>query len=386
MSDDFREVLNSILDEIYGQFLAGVAASRGKSAEEVRGILDNGPFIPQQALDAGLVDGLLYPDQFFDLFKQRLELDEIHKVSQGRYRKVTMESLGLGGDHPIAIVYAVGTILRGESEADPVFGTQVLGSDSFSETLRQVREDETIEAVIVRINSPGGDAWASDQIWRELNLLRETKPLVLSMSDVAASGGYYLAMADAPIVAYPGTQTGSIGVFFGKFNLRGFYDKIGVKKDILTRGRFAAIDSDYRTLTPEERAKLREGLEATYQTFVQKVADSRERDWNEIHELAQGRVWMGTQAKQQGLVDELGGFDRAITMVKEAAGLDDDAKVRLITYPPPKRFIDVLLNRGENAQASQIQSLLRSYFGSIPWPALLRGGTMRLAPYSITVQ
>jgi protease-4 len=217
--------------------------------------------------------------------------------------------------------------------------------------------------------------------------LQDKKPLVLSFADVAASGGYYIAMADAPIVAYPATFTGSIGVFFGKLNLRGLYDKIGVSKEILTRGRFAAIDTDYRAMTPEEREKLREGIESTYKTFVQKVADARKSQWEQVHEIAQGRVWMGTQAKENGLVDELGGFDRAIAMAKTAAGLADDAKVRLVTYPPPKRFIDILLGGGHNTRSS-LGEFLRQNLGPLDaLPALLQGGGMlQLAPYTITVR
>ena len=387
MSEEFREVLNSILDEVYGQFLQSIGSSRGKSVEELRTILDNGPFSPKQALDAGLVDDLHYEDEFLEALEERLGVEDLNRLRLRQYRNVSMASLGLTGEHEIAVVYAVGSILRGQDDTEPFFGANILGSDSFSRTLREVKDNDDIEAVVVRIDSPGGDAFASDQIWREMNRLSEGKPLIVSFSDAAASGGYYIAMANAPIVAYPGTMTGSIGAYYGKMNLRGLYDKIGISKEIITRGRFAAIDSDYRGFAPEERDKLRQELETLYRNFVQKVADAREREWDDIHQIAQGRVWMGSQAEANGLVDELGGLDRAIEMAKEAAGLDPSDKVRLVTYPTPKKFIEVLLDPDRFAIRSPAADRLRTYLaGTDSWPALLEGGFLRIAPYSITIQ
>jgi protease IV len=387
MSDAFREVTNSILDELYAQFLEATGQSRGKTVDEMKAIIDQGPFMSQQALDTGLVDGLLYEDEFRDKVKEKLGVDELTEVEENRYRKVSMDSLGLTGKNKVAVVYAVGAIMQGDSDTDPVFGDTVLGSTSFGKTLQHVREDDDIKAVILRIDSPGGDAFASDEMWREMQLLDEAKPLVISMSDVAASGGYYLAMAKAPLVAYPGTYTGSIGVFFGKLNLRGFYDKIGLKKEILTRGRNADIYTDYRSLTDAERAKLREGIEATYRTFVQKVADARGQAWDQVHEVAQGRVWLGTQAQRHGLIDEIGGFDKAIEIAKSKAGLKEGDKIRLVTYPAPKRFIDLLFNRESMVQSARLRTFLRAHLGDMTsWPALLEGGMLRLTPYTITVR
>ena len=387
MSDEFREVLNSVLDEVYGQFLESIGSSRGKSIEELRGILDSGPFSPPQALEAGLVDGLHYEDEFFDALKERLGLEDLNRLRLRQYRSVSLASLGLSGEHRIALVYAVGSILRGQDDTERFFGANILSSDSFSRTLREVKDNDDIEAVVVRIDSPGGDAFASDQIWREMNRLSARKPLIVSFSDAAASGGYYIAMANAPIVAYPGTMTGSIGAYYGKLNLRGLYEKIGINKEIITRGRFAAIDSDYRGFAPEERDKLRQELEVLYRNFVQKVADARKREWDDIHQIAQGRVWMGSQAVANGLVDEIGGLDRAIEMAKEAAGLEPTDKVTLVTYPTPKKFIDVLLDPDRFATRSPAVDRLRAHLAGIDsWPALLQGGFLRVAPYSITIQ
>ena len=387
ISDEYREVWNSILDDVYERFLTSVGGARGKSQQEMRQIVESGPFIPRQAFDAGLIDGLKYRDELEDHIKETLELDELNEISYSEYRNTLPDPLDFTAENQVAIVYAVGEILSGKTQTDPFTGTTILGADSFSSTLRKLREDDDIKAVILRINSPGGSAIASDHIWREVNLLRETKPLVVSFSDVAASGGYYIAMAGSPVLAYPGTYTGSIGVFFGKLNLRGLYDKIGLKKEVIKRGRFSDIYSDYRSLTDDERAKLQQDIEAFYRSFVDKVAESREREYEEIHEVAQGRVWVGSQAEQQGLVDELGGFDRAIEMVREAAGIEADDEIQLIPYPAPKSPLEALFDSDAWVREPQWISLVRSRLAEIPLgPSLLRGGMLRIAPYSIQVR
>src|SRR6185295_16736685 len=241
---------------------------------------------------------------------------EPNKVSLDKYRRVTPESLGLQGKSRIALLVGAGEMLRGDPGDDGA-GETALTSYGFTKLLRQVRNDSGVKGVVVRIDSPGGEVTASDEIWREMNLLSKKKPMVISMSDAAASGGYYMAMTGDPIVAYPATFTGSIGVVFGKPNIRGLYDKLGINKEAIQRGKNAGIDSDYTPLTPEQRAKLREGIDESYRDFVTKVADARHRKFDQIEPLAQGRVWLGSQAKANGLVDELGGLDRALDLVKE---------------------------------------------------------------------
>lgn len=388
MSDEYREVMNSILDDVYTRFVETVAPARGKTPEALLEILDQGPFIPPNALKAGLVDALLYADQVDDHIQEKLELEELIKVKFSQYSKSTRDLAGGDSEDEIAIVYAEGQIMRGSSEDDPFFGATVLGSDSFAKTIREVRDKEAVKAVILRINSPGGDAVASDLMWREVRLLREKKPVIVSMSDVAASGGYYIAMADdTPVLAYAGTYTGSIGVFFGKINLRGFYDKIGIKKETLTRGRYADINSDYRSLTEDERRKLRSDIEVFYKNFVEKVAQSRNRDWDQIHEVAQGRVWLGSQALEQGLVDELGGLDRAIELARAAAEIDEEAELKLVPYPAPKNIFESLIDPETWTRETPLPAALRSKLAEIPnLVSLLQGGMLRIAPYSITVE
>src|SRR5262249_34896318 len=238
------------------------------------------------------------------------------------------------------VLVGQGEIQRGNA-GDDEYDETGISAEGFNKLLRKVASDGSIRGVIVRIDSPGGDALASDDIWREMNLLSKRKPVVISMSDAAASGGYYMAMTGAPLLAYAGTFTGSIGVVFGKPNLHGLYDKLGISQDALLRGRYADIDSEYKPLTPDARRKLREGIEQTYRDFVTKVSDARKRPVDQVEPVAQGRVWLGSQARQRGLVDELGGIDRAIDMVKEKAKIDKAEKVTIVTYPPKRSIFEV---------------------------------------------
>ena len=386
MSDEFRQVLDAMLDEYMKQFLDGTAPGRNKTNEELRALLDEGPFLPGQAVEAGLIDGVTYPDEQDELIRNALVVDELNKVTLDDYARSGAVDLAQSPSNRIAVLYGVGSILR--SSGGLFGGDAVLASDDFNETVRRLRDDESIDAVVLRIDSPGGDAIASDDMWRELNLLASEKPIVVSMSDVAASGGYYMAMInDAPVLAYPGTVTGSIGVFFGKVNLRGLYDKIGLKKEILTRGRFAAIDSDYLPLSEAERGKLREGIEHIYHGFVTKVADARGVEYDAIHEVAQGHVWLGAQAMENGLIDELGGFERAIALAKERAGIKEDEDVSLVIYPATKNLLQVLFEDESFPQAKlsfEGFDLLKAADPNLP--ALLEGGMLAVTPYAFSIR
>jgi protease-4 len=238
--------------------------------------------------------------------------------------------------------------------------------------------------VILRIDSPGGDGIASDEILHEAKALSARKPVVISMSDLAASGGYFIAMTGDPVIAYPNTLTGSIGVFFGKVNLKGLFDKVGISTETLKRGRFADIDSETAPLTEEQRAKLRREIETFYKGFVERVAAGRKQPYDKVEPLAQGRVWLGSYAKENGLVDELGGLDRAVEMVRDKAKLSSSEKIVLVTYPPKRTLWDVLLNRSD--EAAQMESMVRPFVGRLPWRALSHGGIMRLMPFAIDVK
>ncbi len=390
MSPETKEVLDSVLDDLYNSLLQKIAQGRKKSPDEIRAIIDEGPFISNQALKKGLVDELRFEDEMFGELKAALKDTEIRKLSARDYLRVPLSSVGLGGKQRIAFVIGDGAITRGDPESDS--DGSGIESEKFDRMLKRVGNDSGIKGVIVRIDSPGGEVGASDEIWREMNQLSKKKPVIISMSDAAASGGYYMAMTGDPIVAYPGTLTGSIGVVFGKPNLHGLYDKLGIDKDTLTRGRFAAIDSDYQPLSEEGRRKLREGIDESYRAFVTKVADARKRRFQDVEPLAQGRVWLGDQAKANGLVDELGGLDRAIELVKQRARIPATEMVNLVTYPPKRCLFEVLFRSqtSESALEAEISGLLGSKFRDVMHaPELkvwMKGGMLRLAPYSLAFQ
>ena len=377
LSPESREVLNSIVDSVFATLTESIAEGRKKTPEEVRALIDKGPFLARQAKESGLVDDLLYEDQVLGELKKRLNQSELKKVSHRDYLKAG----GTGAAKKrIALLVGDGTIVRGD-------GDDGIASNTFIKQLRRVAADANVAGVILRVDSPGGDGVASDEILREVKLLSQKKPLVISMSDVAASGGYYIAATGDPIIAYPNTLTGSIGVIYGKLNLRGLYDKLGIQKEIITRGRFADIDSDYQPLTDAGRAKLREGIDEMYKGFVSRVAESRRRKFEEIEPLAQGRVWMGSQAKGNGLVDELGGIDRAIEIVKAKAKIGKDEKVRLVAYPPKKSIYEMLFSRNiETSLESKLEARLREVFQGFDPRLWMQGGMLKAMPYQVEIR
>jgi protease-4 len=235
---------------------------------------------------------------------------------------------------------AAGTIASGRSSFDG--GAEVVGSDTFVEWLRKVRGDTGIRAVVVRIDSPGGSAIASEVMWRELMLTRDAKPLIVSMGDVAASGGYYIAAPAHVIVAEPGTITGSIGVVTGKFVLGGTADKLGIGYGAVSEGKMAQVYSPFTPFSKEERAHLSDQMQATYDLFVSRVAEGRKAPNEKIDSIGKGRVWTGNQAKELGLVDEIGGLDKAIQIARQRAKLDTSKAVNLVIYPPKRTLFEVL--------------------------------------------
>lgn len=389
-SPETKEVLNSVIDGLYGNLLDVIAAGRGKTTDQIRETINSGPFLSVEAASNGLVDGVKFEDEVLPEMKTALKSGDLKRVQVKDYVRVATPAAILGKQR-IALVVGEGDISRGSPDSNNTDGgIEAIG---FNKLLRQVQDDSSIKGVIVRVNSPGGEVAASDEIWRAMNVLSKKKPMVISMSDDAASGGYYMVMTGDPIVSYSGTLTGSIGVVFGKPNAHGLYDKLGVDKELISRGRFAEIDSDYLPLSPEGRAKLREGIDADYRAFVTKVADARKRTFNEIEPLAQGRVWLGGQAKQNGLVDELGGLDRAIELVKQKAKIAAGENITLVTYPAKRTLYELLFSdRSESileaaildTKLAAIPGLKESWKNShvSPW---LRGGMMALRPFSIQI-
>ena len=353
MSDAFREATTSMLDAVYGNFVQTVATARDRTADEMRNQIEqSGPFEADRALELGFVDSLSYEDEVWERIKTENPEQEPEKMEMRAYRRVPRGDVGLSGGERIALVYAVGSIAKGSDDFDPVFSGKTLGSDTLTEILETVSEDESTKGVLVRIDSPGGDAFASDEIWRAMMLLREKKPVVISMSDLAASGGYYMAATGDPIVAQRSTLTGSIGIIYGKLNLKGLYDKIGIQKEIIRRGPYSAMDSDYGGYTPVERERVRALMDDFYQDFLAKVADARMMTVEEVDQIAQGRVWTGEQALANGLVDELGGLDTALEILKKNAGISPDAQIDLVVYPRTKSLIEMVIERLDQENVS----------------------------------
>lgn len=384
MSPETNEVLSGLADEVYSDLVNTIAKGRGKDAATVRAIIDDGPFLGTQAKAKGLVDELRYEDQAFGELKAALHQSELKKVTEREYAAAPAAD----GRDRIAFVVAEGTITR--SQPDPTSST-TLESDSFVKVLNRVANDKTIKGVIVRIDSPGGEVVASDELWRAMNDLHGKKPLVISMSDDAASGGYYMAMTGDQLIAYPATITGSIGVVFGKPNLHGLYDKIGITKDSVSRGRFAMIESDYASLNDAERMKLREGIQTEYDDFVGKVAAARKKPVSAIEPVAQGRVWLGDQAKANGLVDDLGGIDRAIDKVKAKAGIPAGNQVSLVLYPPKRSLVEMLFRPNTDAEADAMLSgvgleQVRAAWHDASLRVWMRGGMLRMMPFRIQIR
>lgn len=386
MSPETSEVMNGMVDDLYGDLVNTIAKGRGKSPETIRAIIDDGPFLSQQALAKGLVDELRYEDQAFGELKTALHQSELKKITEHDYVNVPDPST-LNGDR-IAYVVGEGTITRGDAQLPDVTG---LESEAFDKMLTRVANDSTIRGVIVRIDSPGGEVTASDDMWRAMNDLHSKKPVVISMSDDAASGGYYMAMSGDPLVAYRDTMTGSIGVVFGKPNLHGLYDKLGITKDSVSRGRFAMIESDYASLNDAEKAKLREGIDLDYQDFVSKVAAARRKPVSAIEPIAQGRVWLGDQAKANGLVDEIGGLDRAVEMIRAKAKIPNANKISLVLYPPRRTIFDVLFRSSPDSEADALLSgvglaPVRAAWHDASLRVWMRGGMLRMLPFAIQIR
>ena len=348
-----REMAVSLNNDLYEQLVRGIADGRRKSESEVKALIDHGPFLPEDALKAGLVDDLAYEDELDD--KVKLGPGKVRYVELGEYRGVSASSLGLNRGPRIAVIYAAGIIASGKSSYD----SSVAGSDTIVEYLRKARADNGIKAIVLRIDSPGGSALASDIIWREVVLTKNQKPLIASMSDVAASGGYYIAMPAHAIVAEPSTLTGSIGVVLTKFVIDGTLKKLGMNMEGVSQGKYAMMYSPIRPFTPDERARMLQHMQATYDTFVEKAAQGRNTTPEKIDAIGQGRVWTGRQAKEIGLVDELGGLERAVALAKQRAKIAQDAEVELVIYPPKKSFYEIVSDPfGASERSAIIGSLL----------------------------
>jgi protease IV len=382
-----REMAESLNRDLFEQFVQAVASGRKKTPEDIRRLVDEGPFLAEGAVRAGLIDDVAYDDQLDA--KVRPGAKAGVRVKDDDYAKVRAASVGLAGRSRIAVINAYGVINSGRSGIDPLNGA-VVGSDTLVEYIRKARKDRSIKAIVLHVDSPGGSTVASDVIWRELVQASTgpgARPLVASMSDLAASGGYYIAMAAPDIVAEPGTLTGSIGIYGGKIVTGGTYGKLGMNIEAVSIGKHAEMNSPATPYSEEDRAKLDEQLRAFYDQFIEKAAASRHKKPQEIDAIAQGRVWTGRQAKDLGLVDVLGGLDKAVAIAKERAKIPAGEQVELVIYPPRRSLYDLLMSSFSGMdERAQLAALLgvrdERALGALTAPIRLfrRGELLALMP------
>lgn len=362
MSDASREMANSLLDDTYQRFIAALAADRGKAPDEVEATIDRGLVQNPALIEAGLVDGEIHLDELL----ARLGPDV---VKHADYLRTDPRSLGFDPKMRFALIYGSGTVVQGESAGGPLSSTPSFASENVSRAILEAAEDPDIAAIVLRIDSPGGSALASELIWRSLERAKEKgKPVVVSFSDVAASGGYYVAAAADAIVSSPGTLTGSIGVFALRPAVQGLLDKLEIGVDSLTRGQHADFLLSADKLSEEAHARLQSSVLDTYQLFLKRVADGRELTTEQVDAIGQGRVWTGAQALEIGLVDELGGLYTAVRRAKTEIGLDPDVDVALVPFPEDKPLGQQLI---ELFQGAAIQAALRAAGPGVDWPAPL---------------
>lgn len=335
-----REEVTSLLDDLYNQYLDEVASARNVSRARFADLVQAGPFLAQDALQNRLVDRLGYWDQIEDYFRRRT--GSWNPTGFAQYR----QSLSDGSGPRIAIIYASGEIVSGASQYSST-GGQLMGGDSVAAEIRSARTDSSIRAIVLRVDSPGGSSLASQVIRREVQLARRVKPVVVSMSDLAASGGYWISMSANKIVADPDTITASIGVLSGKMNIAGLYQLLGVSTDSVATSDNATLYSDQQNFSPAQEQTVQKMLNDVYANFTEGVASGRHLPISTVDQIAKGRVWSGERAKELGLVDELGDTDRAIAVAKSLAHIPGNESVELVRLPRRRSFFDLLLARAQ---------------------------------------
>ncbi|HEX8294353.1 MAG TPA: signal peptide peptidase SppA [Pyrinomonadaceae bacterium] len=395
MSEGEREQLNSLLDEIFNRYVGQVAEARRKSVEDVRALVDTAPHNAPAALEAGLIDGALYREEVENEIKKRLgykEDEKLRKVSTAEYRRVTPQSLGLNQGEAVAVVFASGPIEPGRSNDGSFGGDQTVGSDTVVKAINDARDDKDVKAIVLRVDSPGGVTYPSDLIWKAVEEAKRKKPVVVSMGDLAASGGYYIAMGANRIVAQPLTLTGSIGVYAYKPVVKGFYDWVGVSSEYVMRGKNSGMFRETEKFTPEEREKFEGSMRNFYwNQFLPKVAEGRKfQNVEAVHEVARGRVWTGAQGREKGLVDEFGGLDRAVEVAKELAKIPADRGVRRVVYPAPRTFFQQLLGGGDEEDGASVRAERQraAFINSMPpemRPVLRRAAMFERFPQNTTL-
>ncbi len=379
MSPEFRQEINDLLDSQYSIICKMIAESRDMSVEDVKKAIDNGPHTSTTAKEYGLIDEIRYADELEDIARdgdedaeftlvQRYGKEKVDTNFEGFTGMMKMMNLMMGVDPnkkksvapQIAVIYANGSIMSGRGTSGP-FGDEIIGSETMVKTIKEAAENDRVKAIVLRVNSPGGSAVASDIIWRALEQV--DKPVVVSMGDVAASGGYYISMGADHIYAEPGTITGSIGVVGGKLALEGLFEKLGITTSYVTRGENSGALSVMQPFSESERKAMQRTMNEIYEIFVTKAAAGREMDVEELKELAGGRIYTGEVAVENGLVDDLGTLDDAFEKAKELAGLENAKDVDRLLLPKPTSPFEQLFGPldtevNQDVATSVVQDLL----------------------------
>ncbi|MGA3089463.1 MAG: signal peptide peptidase SppA [Terriglobales bacterium] len=353
-----KEAMSALLASWFNQIKDGICQARQIAPDRFQSLVDAGPYLGREAVAAKLVDAIAYRDEVYS--------DVKNKAGSGAellYLDKYLNRAGRPHDHgkTVALVFGVGGVTRGKSDYDPVQGDQTMGADTVAGALRAAVEDKDVKAILFRVDSPGGSYVASDTIWREVVRARQAgKPVVVSMGNLAGSGGYFVAMAADKIVAEPGTITASIGVLGGKMLTSGLWDKIGLSWDEVHQGENATMFTGTHDYTPAEWGRFQAWLDRVYVDFTSKVAEGRRLPKEKVLEIAKGRIWSGQDAKNLGLVDELGGYDTALQLAKKAAGMAENDEVRILVYPRPKTLLQSLMDRrgAENSDREAVGQTL----------------------------
>jgi len=343
MSKHSRENKDWMLEEYWDLYCTALEEDRGFTEEQIVAAMEKALFPIEDAVDAGFVDAAIYWDELVDMLKG--DEEELETVCQGCYAKVEPKELGMDGKKKIAVVHAQGLIAGRRSKIDPMFGI-LMGHESVNAQLRKARKDEDVVAVIFRVNSGGGESLASDMIGREIANTAKEKPVIVSMVDVAASGGYMIAYRATKMIADEMCVTGSIGSINMKFNMKGFYEMFGITHDYTSKGPRALMYSPFRDFTKDEREIFETDHWKGFNMWLQDVADHRGMTFEEAEKLAHGRVWTGRQGVDNGLIDGTGGLDRAIEMARELGEIEEDEKVSVVHYPVKESFVESLMSGG----------------------------------------
>jgi protease-4 len=383
MSESMREMANALLDSIDAQFTAGIGESRELPVDSVRQAIAAAPVEPADMVKWGLIDGALHWDELL------AKLGDPALVEAEDYAAVDPADVGFAPVARFALVYGSGSVVGGRGSSSPS-GSLVLAADTVSEALADAAEDDSIGAIVFRIDSPGGSALASDLVWRAAERARaKGKPLIASFSDVAASGGYYVAAGADAIVASPGSITGSIGVFALRPVLAGVFEKLDIGFDSLVRAPHAELQLATRRLSPESRARMGAEVASIYDLFLQRVDQGRALDRAGVDAVGQGRVWTGAQAAEVGLVDTLGGLRAAVREGKRRLELDEEADVALVLFPAPRSIVEQLDDALRGAHAGALlppASLAGIARRAEPWlEALESGGPLALLPFAMEI-